>query len=70
MVRWLTFILQMFMHVLKIHSVKIDYAALALAMGNGEFFVRFSSILGGDILLYGHSGVECFLFVCSLQRLP
>lgn len=27
---------QLFVHILKIHSVKLDYQALALAMGNGK----------------------------------
>ena len=29
------------MHVLKIHNVKIDYNALAMAMGNGELSLLF-----------------------------
>lgn len=31
------YLLQLFMHVLRIHNVKLDFNALALAMGNGKF---------------------------------
>ena len=34
-------LLQLFMHVLKIHDVKLDFGALAIAMGNGELAILF-----------------------------
>ena len=33
------FYLQLFIHVLRIHNIKIDYGALAVAMGNGELLL-------------------------------
>ena len=41
------------MHVLKIHNVKLNYEALARAMGHGQFFqLSFSHVLFPLILLH------------------
>lgn len=55
---------QLFMHVLKIHNVKIDYGALAMAMGNGEFFglPLFFSRCWKVVFAFLHSGIELLLF--------
>lgn len=54
---------QLFMHVLKIHNVKIDYGALAMAMGNGEFFglPLFFSRCWKVVFAFLHSGIELLL---------
>ena len=59
---------QLFMHVLKIHNVKLDYSALALAMGNGESVFFSSSLFGSahcqEFLSHGRSSVEHPLLLC------
>ena len=51
------------MHVLKIHDVKIDYTALALAMGNGNLSVLFFTVaMHSHIELRALNGIYRFIF--------
>lgn len=53
------------MHVLKIHNVKLDFTALALAMGNGKLPILSLSVAIPSHMKTATLSTFCFLFCVS-----